>query len=90
MIDLVNEYYRVTKFERKPAGVILMDGVEIASTLQCPHCNSHFISRPGSGALRSYCMLCSAVTCGAQRCLEHFPFEKKLDMYEKGLLGVLA
>lgn len=88
-VELYNEYYKLAKFESKSSGVILANGVEIASTLQCPHCSTHFISRKGSGIKRSYCFLCTAVTCGSPQCIDHFPFEKKLDMYEKGLLKVL-
>jgi hypothetical protein len=70
-------------------GAVLADGVQIASTLQCCHCNKHFISRPGSGARRAFCMKCMQVTCGDPRCDECTPFAKKLDLYEAGKLTEL-
>ena len=85
MIDVVNEYYRLATTVRKPSGYILVDGVEIAQTLQCPHCDKHFLSRKGSGIRRSFCTNCMKVTCGAPLCIsECTPFLRKLDEYETG------
>lgn len=53
--------YSKAKFEHKPHGAIMLDGVEVAHTLQCPHCGQHFVSYPGSGALRGFCFKCMAV-----------------------------
>jgi hypothetical protein len=60
-----------------PAGTLEAD------TLQCCHCNAHYVVRPGSGKRRGFCTLCSAVTCGAPACAPCVPFEKKLDEFER-------
>lgn len=67
--SLIIDDYKDAKHERKPHGVIFMDGKEVATTLQCPHCMAHFVSRKGSGHRRSYCMRCNAVTCGKHECV---------------------
>lgn len=56
---------------------------------QCCHCGHHFRVVRGSGKTRGYCQACNGVTCGAQDCFYHFPWEKRLDLYEKGKLIVL-
>ena len=66
--------FQDAQFERKPHGIIFVDGKEVASTLQCPHCMSHFISRKGSGHRRTFCMKCMAVTCGKHACDACRPF----------------
>jgi len=71
-------------YERKPAGVIIVDGQDIASTVQCCHCNCHFISVKGSGQTRGFCTLCMARTCGKPECDVCTPFEKKIADYERG------
>ena len=71
---------------KKEAGVILMDGVQIASTKQCCHCGGHFVMVKGSGKLRGYCTKCHEITCGKLECCKCVPFEKKLDMAESGKL----
>lgn len=58
------------------------------STHQCAHCGTHFVSVRGSGIERGYCMLCNKVTCGAKKCLPHFPWEKKLEFIEAGKIIV--
>lgn len=61
--------YRDAQFERKPHGIIFVDGKEVAHTLQCPHCGGHFTSIKGSGHRRHWCLKCAAVTCGSQACV---------------------
>jgi hypothetical protein len=58
------------------------------TTLQCCHCGNHFVCVKGSGVQRGFCTLCNQVTCGAHRCMAHFPFEKKLDLIEAGKLSL--
>lgn len=77
------------QFEREPSGVILVDGIEVACTLQCPHCNAHFISVAGSGQLRGFCTNCNAKTCGRYECCRCVAFEKRLELYEAGKLPAL-
>lgn len=62
--------YSDARFERKPHGVIFLDGREVAHTLQCPHCGGHFVSYRGSGQRRSFCVRCHAVTCGQAACVK--------------------
>jgi hypothetical protein len=70
------------KFERNAHGAFLADGREVAHTLQCPHCGGHFVSRRGSGARRTFCLRCMAVTCGNPACGPCVPFEIKLEAME--------
>lgn len=74
--------YSDAKHERKPHGIIFYNGVQVATTLQCPHCMGHFVSRKGSGHLRGFCMKCMGVTCGKRECIPCIPFMKE---FEKSL-----
>lgn len=77
--------YKNAKFEAKPSGYILFDDKEVAHTLQCAHCNNHFVSIKGSGIKRGYCYKCKSVLCGAEPCMERcVPFEAKLDFVDGG------
>lgn len=64
---IVDEY-EDARYEQHPHGLIFVNGREVASTLQCPHCGGHFISRTGSGHRRTFCTNCKAVTCGSAAC----------------------
>lgn len=64
-------------------GSILLDGKEIANTVQCCHCNRHYLFRKGSGKIRGYCIRCGQVTCGRKECDPCIPFEKKLEAIER-------
>lgn len=66
--DLDKREYGDAKHERKPHGIIFSNGREVATTLQCPHCGGHFISRKGSGARRTFCQYHMGVTCGNRAC----------------------
>jgi hypothetical protein len=70
---LVDDYANA-KHERHPHGVVIVNGKEVATTLQCPHCMAHFISRKGSGHRRTFCFKCMAVTCGKPECDPCKPF----------------
>lgn len=72
---------------RRPGGVLLADGKEIADTKQCCHCGMHFIMVRGSGKRRGYCMNCGDITCGSQACSPCMHFMKKLELYEAGQLA---
>lgn len=63
-------------------GGIIVDGVQVASTLRCPHCGAHFESQPGSGKRRAYCMKCRRVTCGNPVCDHCIPIEARLEFFE--------
>lgn len=72
------DQYKDAQFERKPHGIIFVNGKEVATTLQCPHCGAHFVSRKGSGHRRTFCMKCMAVTCGQSACDACKPFAIEL------------
>ena len=63
-------------------GGIIQDGLQVASTLQCPHCGCHFVSIKGSGKRRAYCIACKAITCGALVCDICIPLEARLEHTE--------
>ena len=65
----LGEDYSDAQHERKPHGIVIVNGREVATTLQCPHCGAHFVSRKGSGHRRSFCLRCMGVTCGKPACL---------------------
>ncbi len=70
----------------REAGGILENGQQIGSTMQCCHCGRHWEYVPGSGAVRSFCTRCHAVTCGNQKCVtECVPIEQWLEQQEKGV-----
>lgn len=75
--------------ERRPSGSIIINGQEVANTLQCVHGGEHFISRRGSGVTRGFCMRCQGPTCGSPDHDVCIPFEKRLDEYEAGLRRTL-
>ena len=77
------DWYNDAKFERKPHGTYISDGVEVGFSMQCPHCNCHFLSIRNSGHRRTFCMRCNAITCGNVACDPCRPFEEQLDAYEK-------
>lgn len=58
------------------------DGTVERDTLQCCHCNKHYIVRPGSGKRRGWCTLCGQATCGAAACATCVPFERRLERFE--------
>lgn len=65
------------------------NGIEEYDTKQCCHCGGHWNFVAGSGRRRGWCTLCNNMTCGKPACHEHFPIEKRMDMFEKGLLPYL-
>ncbi len=81
--------YKNSVSERNPSGTIIIDGQDVANTMQCCHCGKHFISVRGSGKIRGFCTCCMQITCGATECNPCIPFERKVDEYEKGKRLVL-
>lgn len=78
---------------RRPGGVIILTdaggNVVEHDTVQCCHCGNHWVVKPGSGAVRGWCVKCQARHCGSQGCMECLTFEKRLDLFEKGLVTSL-
>lgn len=60
--------YADAAHERHAHGLVIVDGKEVATTLRCPHCGGHFVSRKGSGTTRQFCLKCSEVCCGEAYC----------------------
>lgn len=52
-------------------------------TLQCVHCGHHFMSEPGSGNVRGFCMNCAGPVCGPG-CVACVPVEQLLENLEAG------
>ena len=74
----------MAKRVEKIAGGMVVDGQQVAETLQCCHCSAHWVRQPGSGTLRGYCSRCNAVVCGKQACMETcVPFEQWLESVER-------
>lgn len=63
-------------------GAFVVDGIQVSSTLQCPHCGAHFEVVPGSGKRRVWCGKCHAVTCGNPQCDTCIPIEARLENRE--------
>jgi hypothetical protein len=70
----------------RPSGHIIITGpggtIE-RDTLQCCHCQKHWVVQPGSGRRRGFCLKCMKPTCGAEACQVCDPSEKKLERVEK-------
>jgi len=77
----------------RPHGQIIVvtgDGQDYQrDCLRCVHCQKVWVVKPGSGRRRGFCTKCMGPTCGAHKCEECVPFEKKLDLYEKGKIATL-
>jgi len=67
----------------KPGGQIIIGGQVIADTIQCVHCNCHWVPVQGSGKVRGFCNGCMGPVCGQQKCIPCIPWEKKLDRNDK-------
>lgn len=80
--SLVDDYSDA-KHEKHAHGLVIVDGKEVATTLQCPHCGGHFVSRKGSGKRRDYCLKCDAICCGG----EMTPYPYCHPDYYHGVLG---
>jgi hypothetical protein len=78
---------------RKAGGALIItnaDGSTIEhDTATCCHCNGVWVVKPGSGTVRGWCTMCNDRHCGSEKCMTCVPFEKKLDMFEKGLIREL-
>lgn len=83
-----DKWYEDAAWVLKPSGSVVVDGKEVAYTLQCQHCGAHFVYRKSRG--RFMCTKCSGDVCGAAKCVnECRPLERALDLYEKGIIPSL-
>lgn len=67
---------------RRPSGQILIGTDVVADTVQCVHCNAHFVMVKGSGRIRGFCRNCMGMICGPS-CATCVPFERRLDEAER-------
>lgn len=81
----IHQYDRATHDARHYSGTILLDGQEVAQTLQCCHCNCHFLNVKLPGKERGWCMNCNGPVCTNPACDACVPFNQWLDNVEKGL-----
>ncbi len=66
----------------KPSGHVIVDGNQIADTVQCVHCGAHWVPIRGSGRVYGFCMNCNGKTCGRKSCHACVTSEKKLEIRE--------
>lgn len=82
IVDASGHSYGDALARRKPSGAILVDGQQVADTVQCVHCGGHFVMRKGSGRVRGWCATCTGMICGP-RCAQCVPLEQRLDRAER-------
>lgn len=72
----------------RPAGTLHIydcDGPEQTfDTVQCCHCQRHWVYVPGSGRKRGFCLKCNGITCGEPACDACVPVEQRLENIEAG------
>jgi len=73
----------------KASGYIFLDGKETQETRQCVHCGRHWIYERGSGRKYGFCMNCMGIHCATEECCICIPWQKKMDLIEKGRLDIL-
>jgi hypothetical protein len=81
---LVGQRAASVRGARHRAGVTLIDGEETSDHLQCVHCGCHWIHVQGSRRRRGFCTNCMGPHCGGPRCWTCLPYEKRLELQEKG------
>lgn len=72
---------------RHGKGAVVNSGQHVADTLQCAHCGMHWVTKPGSGKERGWCMRCHAPLCGKAPCFEDcLPYEARIDIMDSKVL----
>lgn len=78
---------------KREAGYIVMategNGIIESATRQCPHCGGHWEIKPSKAKTIHWCANCDGEVCGKPGCFTCYPFEKKMEDYEKGKLLIL-
>lgn len=68
---------------RNGKGAVVVDGRQVADTLQCVHCGYTWQVQHGSGTRRGFCMGCQGVTCGEHLCMKFCtPLEARIELTE--------
>lgn len=82
----IHQYDDATHSSTDYSGTILLDGVEVAQTRQCCHCNSHFIKTKQIRVGPEKCWYCGGYMCLKKVCNEGcLPFEQWLENVERAL-----
>lgn len=79
----LQQYYNLPK-KPKVAGGIMLDGQQVAESVQCVHCSGHYYPQPGSGEQRGWCLNCKGPLCGSELCDTCIPIEARLEGWERG------
>lgn len=75
--------YPHAKAVRRPSGHLLLDGQQVADTVQCCHCGRHWVMLRGVEAtLPHYCSRCDALVCDRPACRVCVPAERQLEIRE--------
>lgn len=87
-LDKNRQPFGDVKHEWKEHGGWTVDGIQVASTLQCPHCDRHFVSV--RTAEMHWCHSCGARTCDSPICSSACrPFMRQLEAIERQSQRVL-
>ncbi len=78
---MTSDYTRAQAI-RRPSGHIIVDGSQVADTVQCVHCGAHWVPQIGSGRRRGFCMRCNGLVCGRSDCYACVPAERQLEIRE--------
>jgi hypothetical protein len=81
----LHDYDKAHYDDRNYSGTILIDGKEVAQTLQCCHCQKHFINLKIPGKERGWCTRCNGPVCPKKECDVCLPFMRWVENIEKGL-----
>lgn len=82
ILDPFGNPYENVEAVHKPSGHIILDGNQVADTIQCVHCGRHWVPIKGSGRVRGFCMKCNGMVCGRKTCHTCIPSEKRLEIRE--------
>ena len=73
-------YSNATLAPRHAHGAIVEDGIEVASTFQCPHCGGHDYWMRGDPV--DMCLKCMRRVCKKAQCQVCIPWEKQMERIE--------
>ena len=75
-------YDKATIAPKHAHGAIVVDGIEVASTFQCPHCGGHEYWLRDD--VIDWCPNCSKRVCKKQACIQHcIPWERQMERIEQ-------
>lgn len=80
----MSDPYAKAAADRRYGGTVLVDGKEVACTIQCVHCGDHAVllrNVAGDLCTGGWCSRCNGFICG-RKCLSCKPFERWLEEVE--------